>query len=273
MAHFEKINETAEFIRNNCSETPSIAIVLGSGLGGLVHEIEEIWSAPYGEIPNFPVSTVKGHSGKLIIGKWAGKIVIAMSGRFHYYEGYSMEEVVFPIRVMKACGADSIVLSNAAGGLLEGMEVGDVMLIEDHINMQPENPLRGPNDERMGPRFPDMFHTYDPQLLESAKKYSKLKNYNIHLGNYVGVQGPTFETPAEYRMFHLIGGGAVGMSTVPEAIVARHMGMRIFALSVIADIGYPLENIEEISHDIVVAKAQAAEPVMSDIVRHVIEEI
>ena len=184
-----------------------------------------------------------------------------------------MDELCFPIRVMKALGVNGIVVSNAAGGLMEGMEVGDVMIIDDHINMQPESPLRGPNDERWGPRFPDMFHTYDPELIDFAMSYSKSKDYRVHKGVYVGVQGPTFETPAEYRMFHLMGGGAVGMSTVPEVIVARHMGLRIFALSVIADIGYPAEAIQEISHDVVVAKAKAAEPVMTDIVRQVVGKI
>lgn len=270
---YEQIQETAAFILEKSGGKPEVGVVLGSGLGGLTKLIDKTWSLPYSEIPHFPVSTVKGHSGELIIGEFAGRTIVAMAGRFHYYEGYSMDEVCFPIRVMKALGVEGIVVSNAAGGLLEGMEVGDVMIINDHINMQPANPLSGPNDERWGPRFPDMLHTYDPSLVEEAISFSKEKNYRIHTGVYVGVQGPTFETPAEYRMFHRMGGGAVGMSTVPEVIVARHMGVRIFALSVIADIGYPVESIQEISHDVVVAKAKAAEPVMTDIVKHVIGKI
>lgn len=269
---FELVIQTASEIKEQCSEKPEVGIVLGSGLGGLTDEIEVIWSKPYSEISNFPVSTVKGHGGKLIIGRWAGKVIVAMSGRFHYYEGYSMEEVVFPIRVMQALGISGIVISNAAGGLMEGMEVGDIMIIEDHINMQSDNPLMGPNDERWGPRFPDMLHTYDPALLEASKQYAKSKGYKIHMGVYVGVTGPTFETPAEYRMFHRMGGGAIGMSTVPEVIVARHMGLKIFALSVIVDIGYPTESIVEISHDVVVEKAKASEPIMTDIVQHLIGE-
>lgn len=269
---FDQVTETAAFIKESCPEQPEIGIVLGSGLGGLAEEIEEIWSKPYSEIVHFPVSTVKGHGGRLIIGRWAGKIIVAMSGRFHYYEGYSMQEVTFPIRVMHALGVKGVVISNAAGGLMEGMEVGDIMLIEDHINMQSANPLHGPNDERWGPRFPDMLYTYDPDLLEKANSYAAQKGYKIHKGVYVGVTGPTFETPAEYRMFHRMGGGAVGMSTVPEVIVARHMGLKIFGLSVIADIGYPTEAIVQISHDIVVEKAKASEPIMTDIVQHIIGE-
>lgn len=268
---YDRVLESVEFIRNKFNETIDYGVVLGSGLSNFEKEIEVICSFDYKDIPHFPVSTVLGHSGKLIIGTIQGKTVICQSGRFHYYEGYSIEQVTFPIRVFKLLGIDKVIVTNAAGGLNPNQEVGDVVIIKDHINLQPEHPLRGKNDERFGPRFPDMMHAYDRDMLEKGIQYAKSKNYRCELGVYVGVQGPTFETPSEYQFFHRIGGDAVGMSTVPEVIVANHMKMRVFGVSIIADCGYPIEKLKEISHQEVLEKSALAEPVVTDIVKHIIE--
>jgi purine-nucleoside phosphorylase len=203
----------------------------------------------------------------------AGKTIICQSGRFHYYEGYSPLEVTFPIRIFKYLGIEKLIVTNAAGGLNPNQEVGDIVVISDHINMQPEHPLRGKNDERIGPRFPDMMHAYDTNMYEKALSYGKSKGYRIEKGVYVGVQGPTFETPAEYQFYHRIGGDCVGMSTVPEVIVANHMGMKVMGLSIIADCGYPYDKMKEISHDEVLEKSAEAEPKVTEIVKYVIETI
>ena len=274
MELYDKIQECTAFIQSRVAEKPSIGIILGSGLGNFAKEIEILSELNYTELPHFTNSTVKGHGGKLIFGKLGGKNVVCMSGRFHYYEGHSMEAVTFPVRVMQFLGVEVLMVSNASGGMKPGMSVGEVMIITDHINLQAEHPLRGKNDERLGPRFPEMLGAYDKELIQKGIEIAKGMGITFHTGTYVGVQGPTFETPAEYKCFHLMGGDAVGMSTVPEVIVARHGGMKVFAISVISDIGYPEETMDaKISHDIVLQKAAAAEPIMSAIIKGVINSI
>ncbi|MCE2963413.1 MAG: purine-nucleoside phosphorylase [Chitinophagales bacterium] len=272
MNTYENALECAQKIKAIYSESIDFAVVLGSGLSNFEKEIEVIHSFDYVDLPYFPISTVQGHKGKLIIGKVKGKTVICQSGRFHYYEGYTMEQVTFPIRVFKLLGIDKLVVTNAAGGLNPNQEVGDIVIIRDHINLQPEHPLRGKNDDRFGPRFPDMMHAYCPDFFNKAIAYAKSKNYRCELGVYVGVQGPTYETPAEYQMFHRIGGDAVGMSTVPEVIVASHMSMKVFAISIIADCGYPLDKLKVISHQEVLDKSAEAEPKVTDIVTYIIQQ-
>lgn len=264
------IKETANFLKTKMTTSPETAIILGTGLGELVKDIDIELEIPYEQIPNFPVSTVEGHSGKLIFGKMGGKDIMAMQGRFHYYEGYSMEQVTFPIRVMKAIGIKTLFLSNAAGGMKEEFVVGDLMMITDHINRFPEHPLRGKNHSELGTRFPDMSDAYSPRLCKMALEIAAEKSIRLHQGVYVGTSGPTFETPAEYKFFKIIGGDAVGMSTVPEVIVARHAQLECFAISVITDIG--LEGkIVEVSHADVQLAALAAQPKMTAIMREIIK--
>ena len=263
----ERINETVSFIEGKTNLKPQTAIILGTGLGSFAGHIEPEVTIPYEEIPNFPVSTVEGHDGKLIIGTYAGIPVIAMKGRFHFYEGYEMTEVTFPVRVLHFLGVKRIFISNAAGGMDPAMEVGDVMFINDHINLMP-NPLLGKHYPEFGERFPDLSDVYNKELIEKALESAKKNDLRAHVGCYVGVTGPTLETPKEYEYFRIIGGGAVGMSTVPEAIVAQQMGMTIFAVSVITDLGVP-GKILKISHEIV---QQAAAKVTPKLVK-VIEEL
>lgn len=265
----EKIKVTSNYILERTKFKSEIAIILGTGLGGLVNEIEIEHTIPYSEIPNFPVSTVEGHKGQLIFGLLGGKKVIAMQGRFHFYEGYSMKEVTFPVRVMKALGIKTLFVSNASGGLNPKFKVGDVMMINDHINMFGDNPLMGPNLKELGPRFPDMSQPYNLHLRNLALKIALQNGIYLKEGVYVGVTGPTFETPAEYRMFRILGGDAIGMSTVPEVVVARHMDMEVFGISIITDSGVPGE-IVEITHEEVQAVAMQAEPKMSLIIRELI---
>ena len=265
------IEATVKDIKSKINFEPEIGIVLGSGLGNFSNEIEIESEIPYGEILNFPTSTVKGHSGKLIFGYVNGKKVVAMSGRFHFYERYTMEQVVFPIRVMKFLGVHTVVISNASGGMNPNFKVGDLMIINDHINMQPVHPLTGKNDDTLGPRFPDMLNAYDKDIRAKALKIAAKNNIEVHEGVYVGVQGPTFETPAEYKAFYIMGGEAIGMSTVPEVIVARHMGMKVFGISVISDLGYPPEAMENINHDMVIKAAKGAEPKMTTIIKGLIK--
>ena len=248
--------------------SPETAIILGTGLGSLVNEITEKYEIEYKDIPNFPLSTVEGHSGKLIFGKLGDKEIMAMQGRFHFYEGYSMKEVTFPVRVMRELGIKTLFVSNAAGGMNPEFIIGDLMIITDHINMFPEHPLRGKNIP-YGDRFPDMSAAYDKELIAKAKEIADEKGIRVVEGVYLGTQGPTFETPAEYRMFRRMGGDAVGMSTVPEVIVARHCGIRVFGISVITDLG--LEGIVvECSHEEVQKAADEAQPKMTTIFREII---
>ncbi|HET6559719.1 MAG TPA: purine-nucleoside phosphorylase [Prolixibacteraceae bacterium] len=265
----EKIKATATFINEKVKRPIDAGIILGSGLGGLVKEIEIELILPYSEIPHFPVSTVDGHSGQLIIGTLAGKNVMAMQGRFHYYEGYSMKEVTFPVRVMKQMGISTLFVSNASGGLNPDFKVGDIVVITDHINFFPEHPLRGKNMDEFGPRFPDMSKAYDQHLRNKAKAIALKNSMTIKEGIYVGVSGPTFETPAEYLMFRHLGADVVGMSTVPEVIVARHMDMTVFGISIVTDSGVP-GQIVEISHEEVQEVAMKAEPNMTLILKELI---
>ena len=269
----EKIQETSDFIKKRVNnKLPEVAIILGSGLGAVVDNINIEVEIPYGEVPNFPVSTVEGHKGCLIFGTLAGKYIMAMQGRFHYYEGYTMQEVTFPVRVMKAIGIKTVFVSNAAGGMNPEFKVGDLMVINDHINVFPEHPLHGKNINELGPRFPAMVDAYSPRLIKMAFDIAKEKGVRLMQGVYVGTQGPTFETPAEYRYFWRIGGDAVGMSTVPEVIVARHADMEVFGISVITDLG--VEGIvERASHEEVQKAAAAAQPIMVMLVQEMISRL
>lgn len=248
---------------------PQTAIILGTGLGRLADEIVIEQEFPYSEIPNFPQSTVEGHSGKLLLGKLGGKDVLAMQGRFHFYEGYSMREVTFPVRVMYELGIQTLFVSNAAGGTNPSFSVGDIMIITDHINFFPEHPLRGKNFPT-GPRFPDMHEAYDKNLIALADTIAQEKGIKVQHGVYLGTQGPTFETPAEYRMFARLGADAVGMSTIPEVIVAHHCGIKVFGVSIITDLG-GFDNPVEVSHEEVQVAANKVQPLMTDIMREMIK--
>ena len=267
----EKIQETATYLKGKISTHPETAIILGTGLGSLVHEITDKYEIDYKDIPHFPLSTVEGHSGKLIFGKLGDKDIMAMQGRFHYYEGYSMKEVTFPIRVMHALGIKTLFVSNAAGGMNPDFEIGDLMVITDHINFFPEHPLRGKNIP-YGPRFPDMSEAYNKELINKADIIAAEKGIKLQHGIYIGTQGPTFETPAEYKMFHILGADAVGMSTVPEVIVANHCGINVFGISVITDLGVE-GKIVEVSHEEVQKAADEAQPRMTTIMRELINRI
>lgn len=266
---YEKIQETASWLKQRMTTSPKTAIILGTGLGQLASEITDSYELSYKDIPNFPVSTVEGHAGCLIFGKLGGKDIVAMKGRFHYYEGYSMKEVTFPIRVMHELGIETLFVSNASGGMNPEFKIGDLMIINDHINFFPEHPLHGPNFPT-GPRFPDMHEPYDRKLIEIADGIAEEKGIRVMHGVYVGVQGPTFETPAEYRMYRLLGGDAVGMSTVPEVIVARHSGIKVFGVSVITDLG-GFDVPVEVSHEEVQEAANRAQPLMTEIMREMIK--
>ena len=265
-----KIQETADYIKSIVGEMPDTAIILGTGLGALVDHIEDKKFIPYKEIPNFPVSTVEGHSGNLIFGRLGTKPVMAMQGRFHYYEGYDMKQVTFPVRVFQALGVETLFVSNAAGGMNKEFRVGDVMIICDHINLFPENPLRGKNYDELGPRFPAMTEAYNKDMIALADRIASEKGLRLMHGVYVGTPGPTFETPAEYEYFRVIGGDAVGMSTVPEVIVANHAGMRVFGLSVITDLGG--KDVTEVpTHEEVQKAAIKAQPTVEAIVQAMVE--
>jgi purine-nucleoside phosphorylase len=265
----EKIKATSTFIQEKVLFNAEVGIILGTGLGGLVNEINIEHTLDYKEIPNFPVSTVDGHAGRMIFGKLGEKNIIAFQGRFHYYEGYSLKEITFPIRVMHMLGIRKLFVSNASGGLNPDFKIGDIMMLKDHINMFPGNPLVGKNIDELGPRFPDMSQPYEPHMRNLAKKIALRNNIDLKEGVYVGVSGPTFETPAEYKMFRILGADAVGMSTVPEVIVAKHMDMDCFGISIITDSGVPGE-IVEITHEEVQEVAMRAEPKMTLIMKELI---
>ena len=268
----EKIQETADFLLAKMPIRPKTGIILGTGLGNLVTQMDIEMEIPYETIPNFPVSTVEGHKGKLILGKLGGVEVLAMQGRFHFYEGYDMKTVTFPVRVMKALGIKNLLVSNAAGGMHPDFEIGDLMLITDHINLFPEHPLRGKNFEELGPRFPDMSEAYCKDFIVKAKQIAERNHIKVVEGVYVGTSGPTFETPAEYRYFRAIGGDAVGMSTVPEVIVANHAGMKCFGISIITDLGVP-GKIVEVSHEEVQKIGDSVQPLMTLIMKELVKEI
>jgi purine-nucleoside phosphorylase len=264
----EKILETAEFLRSRGFAAPEAGIVLGTGLGGLATKIGNPTEIAYADIPNFPLSTVKGHAGKLIYGDFGGRKIIAMKGRFHYYEGYGAEQVTFPIRVMKQLGIKALFLSNAAGGTNPDYRIGDIMIITDHISLLP-NPLLGPNDDRIGPRFPDMSVPYDRDLIARAETIAEKLGIKVRKGVYLSTTGPTFETPAEYRYFRTIGSDAVGMSTTPEVITARHMNIPCFAVSIITDLGVD-GKIEYTTHESVQEAAEHSEQRMTDVMKELI---
>ena len=267
----EKIKETAEFLKSKGIINPEAGIVLGTGLGGLTSKINIISEIDYHDIPSFPVSTVDGHAGKLIYGDFGGKKIVAMKGRFHFYEGYSTSQIAFPIRVMKYLGIKWLFLSNAAGGVNPGFRIGDIMIITDHINLLP-NPLIGKNDDRIGTRFPDMSEAYDRSLIDRATEIAEKNNIRICKGVYLGTTGPTFETPAEYKYFRTIGADSVGMSTVTEVIVARHIGLPCFAVSIITDLGVE-GKIEYTTHEIVQREAGKAENRMTIIMTELISSL
>lgn len=266
----EKIKQTAEFIKNIIQETPDFAIVLGSGLGKLQDEIQAIHILEYKDVPNFPQTTVVGHSGKLIYGMLEGKKVLLMSGRFHYYEGHSMEAVTFPVRVFHLLGIKNLILSNACGGVNPNYSVADIVMVKDHINMMPEHPLRGRNIDVLGPRFVDMSEPYNKKMISVAEQSAKDHNIKVHQGIYVALQGPTFETPAEYGMIKAMGGDMVGMSTVPEVIVAKHMNMDVFCVSVITDLGGP-DIAFTVSHEEVLNAANKAMPNVITLVKGLVK--
>ena len=273
MTLFDKIHEALAYIRSSIDNAhPSAGIILGSGLGGLIDIIQKTAEISYSDIPHFTASTVEGHAGKFVFGTLAGKQVVMMAGRFHFYEGYNMEQVTFPIRVMKALGVETLFVSNAAGGMHRDYVVGDLVIINDHINLFPEHPLRGPNDERLGTRFPDMSEPYDLALVDMAKHIAEEKEIRVHTGVYVGLTGPTFETRAEYNWLHVIGGDVVGMSTVPEVIVARHGDMKVFAASVVTDLGIR-EELNVITHEEVLEAANAAAPKLAALVEELVRRL
>ncbi len=267
-----KIKETADFLKTKTNFEPTVGIILGTGLGGLVNEIEVEHAIAYEDIPNFPVSTVEGHSGKLILGTLGNKKVVALQGRFHFYEGYSMAEVVFPVRVMKFLGIESLFVSNASGGVNPDFEVGEIMIIDDHINLFPTNPLIGKNYDELGPRFPDMSEPYDHKMIAMAEEIAQANGIKVAKGTYAGLTGPTLETPAEYKYVRAIGADAVGMSTVPEVIAARHMGIPCFGFSIVTDLGVP-GKIIEMTHEIVQGVAANAEPKMTLIIKEILNRI
>ena len=270
----EMINTAADYLRSRIvPRQPEVGVILGSGLGKLADEIEEPLTIPYGDIPGFPVSTAIGHKGNFIVGKLGGKCVIAMQGRIHYYEGYGMSQVVLPVRVMVKIGIRTLFVSNAAGGTNLGYHVGDLMIIRDHINLIP-NPLIGPNLDEFGPRFPDMTRPYDPALIRKAEEIAAEEGISLHKGVYVAISGPSYETPAEYRYFRQIGADAVGMSTTPEVIVARHSAIPVFGMSVITDVAHATDDEEYVTDgEAIVQAANAAADRMTVIFRRLIASL
>jgi len=273
MSLYDQIQKTVKYIRTKTKMKPKFGIALGTGLGNLVEDIEVETEIEYKDLPGFLISTVQSHAGKLIFGKLNGKQVVAMAGRFHYYEGYSIQQVTFPIRVMKALGVEKLIMSNVSGSTNAKINAGDIVLVRDHINLQPANPLRGENDERLGIRFPDMLNTYDKAMRATAKLVAQMKKIELKEGVYVCLQGPNLETPAEYNFLNIIGGDLVGMSTVPEVIAARHSGMRVMVISVVSNKCFPIEEITETTVEAVIELAQKAEPKMRTIVKDILRMV
>ncbi len=269
----DQIRESVDFIKKRIGDfSPEVGIILGTGLGGLVNEIQVEHQLMYSNIPNFPISTLEFHSGKLIFGELSGKKVVAMQGRLHFYEGYDMKQITFPVRVLKMLGIEKLFVSNASGALNPEFRKGDLMVIEDHINLQPHNPLIGTNHDGLGPRFPDMSAPYDHEMITKALQIAKSKNITCHKGVYVSVTGPNLETKAEYKFLRIIGADAVGMSTVPEVIVANHMSLPVFAISVLTDEGFP-ETLKPVSVAEIIAIANEAEPKMTTILKELILQL
>ncbi|HEX8460975.1 MAG TPA: purine-nucleoside phosphorylase [Segetibacter sp.] len=272
MSLIQQLQETLSFIRSQTNTKPTVGIVLGSGLGNFTSEMIVEKEISYSDIPHFPVSTVEGHSGKLILGEMGGKPVVAMAGRFHFYEGYTPLQVIYPIRVMKMLGVETVLISNAAGGTNKNWAVGDLMIIKDHISFFAINPLLGKNEDELGPRFPDMSDPYAAELIVKAKSIAERLGIAVHTGIYFGVTGPTFETRAEYQLIKTLGGDAVGMSTVQEVIAAVHSGMKVFAMSVITDIGIRDED-NTITHEEVLQAAKDAEPKLTAIFTNLMQQL
>jgi purine-nucleoside phosphorylase len=271
MELYDQIQEAKKLLQSRWKGQPKVGVILGTGLGGLAEEIQNAVKVPYEEIPHFPVATVESHAGRLVCGTLSGKAVMAMEGRFHFYEGYTLKQITFPVRVMKAMGCDTLIVSNACGGMNPQWAKGDIMLIEDHINLLNDNPLIGKNDDRLGPRFPDMCHPYDEKLIELAQRIALEEKIQVHKGVFVAVPGPNLETRAEYRFLRGIGADVVGMSTVPEVIVGVHASMRILGLSVITDMCLP-DALEPASVPDIIATANAAEKKLRVLVRRVVAE-
>lgn len=269
---YDKMEDAKNYILSKTSHSPKIGLILGSGLGDLADDIREADVIPYHEIPHFPKSTVEGHAGQLVIGKLSGKTVVAMQGRFHYYEGYPQQVVVFPVYVMKALGVDVLIATNACGGMNESFKAGDLMLIEDHINMTGANPLIGPNDSRLGVRFPDMSAAYDPDLRKLAHQVANKEDIALQQGVYAGVSGPAYMTPAELIMLRNLGGDTVGMSTVPEVIAARHAGIKCLGISCITDMAIG-EELEPLTHEQVVETANRTKPIFIRLVKSIVNEV
>jgi len=268
---YDHYQESARFIRKKTDFQPEFGISLGPGLSGLATEIEQVHTLPYDIIPHFPLSTVESHKGELVLGYLNGRRVVAMAGRFHFYEGYTLQQVTFPVRVLHMLGIQRLIISNAAGSVHPDIEAGDIVFIRDHINLQPDNPLRGPNDERLGPRFPDMHDAYDRKLNAQALQIAKENGFRAHEGVYLALPGPNLETPAEYRFAHIIGADVVGMSTVPEVIVARHMGLPVFVVSIATNKCYPIEEIASTSVEDVIAMAKSTEPKLALILKSLLK--
>lgn len=270
---FEQAQAAAAWIRTRSTLQPKLAIVLGTGLDALSSQFEKHFEVSYTEIPHFKQSTVEGHRGAYMEGLWDGKPVIILAGRFHYYEGYSMQEVTFPVRVLQQLGVEILLITNASGGTNENYEMGDLVLVRDHINLLPEHPLRGKNDSRLGVRFPDMTNAYDPEIRKLGLDFARSQNIRIHEGVYVSLQGPNLETPAEYDFLHRIGGDLVGMSTVPEVIVARHAGIRLAVLSVISNVCYPPDRIQETSGEDVVNVVKENTHKAIRVIQHLVQKL
>lgn len=268
----DQINQTADFIKDKTGFEPEYGIILGTGLGALIDEVEIETTLDYTDIPNFPVSTVESHKGRLVFGKLGDKNIVAMQGRFHYYEGYDMKQVTFPVRVMKVLGIKGLFVSNACGSVNPAIKTGDMMIIHDHINLLPEHPLRGKNIDELGPRFPDMSEPYKRKWIEMAQDIANQNGLEIHKGVYASVQGPNLETAAEYKWLNIIGADVVGMSTIPEVLVARHMNTPCFAISVITDEGFHQE-LEPVSVEDVIAAANKTEPKMTQIMKELIKAV
>ncbi|SMO40971.1 purine-nucleoside phosphorylase [Melghirimyces algeriensis] len=269
---YQKMEEARNYIQKKTAHHPEVGMILGSGLGELADDIEDAVTIPYSDIPHFPVSTVEGHAGQLVIGRLSGKTVVAMQGRFHFYEGYTQQEVVFPVYVMKALGIQWLIATNACGGMNERFQAGDLMLIEDHINFTGSNPLIGPNDSRLGPRFPDMSTAYDRKLMDLAHHVAGEQGIRLQQGVYAGVSGPAYMTPSELIMLRNLGGDAVGMSTVPEVIVASYMGLKVLGISCITDMAIG-EDLEPLTHEQVVEVANQTKPRFIRLVKGVLAEV
>ncbi len=267
---FDQIAEAIAFLRTQTDLVPRTGIVLGTGLGRLVEDIAQVCVVPYQNIPHFAQSTVESHKGQLIFGHLEGQPVVAMAGRFHWYEGWDMQQVTFPIRVLKALGVEQVIITNASGGVNPHLQNGDLVVVRDHINLLPENPLRGPNDERLGPRFPDLSQTYDLQLRQRALAAAKMHGVRAIEGVYSALSGPNLETPAEYAMLRGLGSDCTGMSSVPEVLVAKHAGLRVLMISMVTNVAFPPERIRETTVEEVIATAMAAEPGLTKVVKAVV---